>query len=121
MADAEWARGPLELRGEAVHRRGQTIATGDLVVDGGYAEARFTWSCGAWLAYRGEALRFSDITTTAGVRPWDDGVDLWEAVAGCRMTRDVRAKAGFQRTERQSFAAGRMRDDLQFVQLGIRF
>lgn len=121
MGDVELARGPFELRGEAVHRTWETIATGDLEVDGGYGEARWALSCGAWLALRGEALRFSDITTSAGVRPWDDGVDRWEAVTGYRVTQDVRAKAGFQRTVHQPFGTGRTRDDLWFAQLGIRF
>ncbi|MEQ1834773.1 MAG: hypothetical protein ABL977_17140, partial [Candidatus Eisenbacteria bacterium] len=95
--------------------------TGDLEVDGGYGEARWALACGAWLAFRGEALRFSDIATSAGVRPWDDGVDRWETVAGYRLARGVRAKAGFQRTEHQPFGTGRTRDDMLFAQLGIQF
>ncbi len=121
MADAELARGPLELRGEAVHRRWETIATGDLEVDGGYAEARWALSCGGWLAFRAEALRFSDIVTSSGVRPWDDGVDRWEAVAGYRVTHDVRVKAGYQRTTHLPFDVPRTFDDLVFAQLGIKF
>jgi hypothetical protein len=121
MADVELARGPLEVRGEGVQRRWQTVATGDLQVEGGYAEVRWTLPCGAWLAGRGEALRFSDIAGTALVRPWDDDVDRWEGVAGYRVTRDVRVKLGVQRTVLDPSGAARANTDLLFAQLGIRF
>lgn len=121
MADVELERGPLEVRGEGMHRRWQTAATGELGADAGYAELRWMLPCGAWLAGRSEALRFSDIATSAGVRPWDDDVDRWEYVAGYRVTRDVRAKVGVQRTVRRPPGAARERTDLLFAQLGIRF
>jgi hypothetical protein len=122
MADLELARGPFELRGEVVRRRWATILTGDLDVDGGYAEARWSLGCGAWLAVRGEALRFSDVTTTGLVRrPWDDDVDRWEGVVGYRVTRDVRLKLDGQRTIRHRFEAPRLEDNLFSVGLSIRF
>ncbi len=122
MADLELARGLFEARGEYAFRRWQTAYTGDLRVRAGYAEARWTHSSGAWLALRGEAMRFSDVaTTTAALRPWDDPVDRWEGVVGYRVTHEVRAKAGVQRTVRQPFGAGRERTDLLFAGLGIQF
>ena len=122
MADAEFLRGPFELRGEGVRRRWQTLRTGTLQVDGGYAEARWSFPNGAWLAARGEALRYSDVTTSALVtRPWDDDVERWESVLGYRVTEDVRVKLAFQRTLRHPFAAGRLQDDLVAGSLGIRF
>lgn len=121
MADLELGRGSLEVRGEAAQRRWQTPYTGDLDVNGGYGEARWLFSDGAWLAVRGEALRFSDITTSTARRPWDDGVDRWEGVLGYRVSRDVRAKLCAQRTERLPFGAARVRDDLLAASLGIRF
>ena len=122
MADLELARGLFEARGEYAFRRWQTAYTGDLRVRAGYAEARWTHSSGAWLALRGEAMRFSDVaTTTAASRPWDDPVDRWEGVVGYRVTHEVRAKAGVQRTVRQPFGAGRERTDLLFAGLGIQF
>lgn len=121
MADLEVARGPFEARGELAHRRWETATTGDLEVVGGYGEARWTHTSGAWLAVRGEALRFSDITTTASVRPWDDPVDRWEAVLGTRVTREVRLKLGAQRTVRRPPDAARLDTDLLFASLGIRF
>ncbi len=122
MADLELARGPFEVRGEAFRRRWETMFTGDLGARGGYAEARWSMSTGAWLALRGEALRFSDVaTSTVAERPWDDPVDRWEGVLGYRLTREVRAKCGMQRTVRHPHAAGRVRTDLLFAGLGIQF
>jgi hypothetical protein len=122
MADAEFLRGPFELRGEGARRRWETSHTGTLQVDGGYAEARWSFSNGAWLAARGEALRYSDVTTSAAVtRPWDDDVDRFEGVLGYRVTEDVRVKLAFQRTRRHPFAAERLQDDLVAGSLGIRF
>jgi hypothetical protein len=122
MADAEFERGPFELRGEGVRRRWETILTGTLQVRGGYAEARWSLPNGAWLAARGEAMRYSDVTTSAAVmRPWDDGIDRYEGVIGYRVTEAVRAKLAFQRTRRYPFAAERLQDDLVAGSLSIRF
>jgi hypothetical protein len=121
MADLELARGPFEARGEIAHRRWETATTGDLRVLGGYGEARWTHASGTWLAVRGEALRFSDVTTSAGERPWDDPVDRWEGVVGTRVTHEVRAKAGAQRTVRRTPGAEFHHTDLLFASLGIQF
>ena len=122
MADGELALGAFELRGEGVHRRWETITTGDLDVDGGYLEARVSLVSGAWLALRGDALRFSDVTTSANVtRPWDDDVQRLEGVIGYRMTRDVRFKLGVQRTQRKPFGAGWVKTDLLMAGLGVKF
>ena len=105
-----------------VRRRWETLATGDLDVDGGYLEARVPFANGAWVALRGDALRFSDVTTGASVRrPWDDDVQRLEGVIGYRVTRDVRLKLGAQRTQRQPFGAARVRTDLLMAGLGFRF
>ena len=122
MADAELMRGPFEVRGEGVRRRWQTVATGTLQVDGGYAEARWSFPNGAWLAARGEAMRYSDVTTSAAVtRPWDDDVDRYEGVLGYRVIEDVRVKVAFQRTRRHPFAGEPLEDDLVAGSLSIRF
>lgn len=122
MADAEFAFGPLELRGEGVKRRWETLFTGDLDVKSGYAEARYGLANGAWLALRGETLQFSDVTTSALVtRPWDDDVDRFEAVAGYRVTLDVRVKAGVQRTRRRPWNAEPVDTDLLMAGMSIRF
>lgn len=122
MADAEFATGPFEVRGEAIRRRWETTTTGNLDATSGYLEGRWTFDNGAWLALRGEALRFSDVTTTAAVtRPWDDAVDRYEGVVGYRFTHDVRLKLGVQRTVRHPFQAARLTDDLLMASLGLRF
>jgi hypothetical protein len=122
MADVELALGPLELRGEGVRRRWETITLGDLDVHGGYVEARVAMAGGAWLAVRGDALRFSDVTTSANVtQPWDEDVDRFEGVLGYRVTRDVHLKLGAQRTRRQPFGGTRLDTDLLMAGLGIRF
>lgn len=121
MADLELARGPFEVRGEVAHRRWETATTGDLEVVGGYGEARWTLPSGHWLAVRGDALRFSDVTTSAGVRPWDDPVDRWEGVLGTRLTREVRLKLGAQRTVRRTPGAAYRHTDFLFAGLGIAF
>jgi hypothetical protein len=105
-----------------VRRRWQTALTGTLSVDGGYAEGRWSFPNGAWLAARGEVLRYSDVTTSAAVtRSWDDDVDRFEGVLGVRVTEDVRVKLAFQRTRRHPFAAERLDDDLVAGSLSIRF
>ena len=77
---------------------------------------------GAWLAARGETLRYSDVTTSAAVtRPWDDDVDRYEGVLGYRVTQDVRAKLAFQRTRRHPFGVEALVDDLVAGSLSIRF
>ena len=122
MADAEFLRGPFELRGEGVRRQWKTVRTGTLGVNGGYAEARWSFLNGAWLAARGETLHFSDVTTSAAVtRPWDDDVDRYEGVLGYRVTQDVRVKFAYQRTQRHPFAAARLDDDLVAASLSVRF
>lgn len=122
MADLELARGPFELRGEGVHHRWQTIGAGDLEVNSGYGEARWSLANGAWLAVRGEAMHFSDVTTSALLtRPWDDNVERWESVLGYRVTRDVRLKLGAQRTIRHPFGAESLTDDFLTAGLSFRF
>ncbi len=122
MADAEYARGPLELRAEGVQRRWETIASGNLDVKSGYVESRYSLPQGAWLALRGETMRFGDVTTSALVtRPWDDNVDRFEAVLGYRVTEDVRLKLGAQRTRRHPWSAARIDTDLLMAGLSIRF
>jgi hypothetical protein len=122
MADAEFARGPFEVRGEWADKRWDTFHTGTLRAWSGYAEGRWAVGGGAWLAFRGDVMRFSDVTTSANVtRPWDDPVDRYEATFGYRFTREVRLKLGGQRTAWQRFAADREHEDVWLASLGVRF
>lgn len=71
---------------------------------------------------RGEALWFSELpTAVAGLRPWDDPVDRGEGVVGMRVTHEVRANAGAQRTLRRIPGAESRHTDLLFASLGIQF
>ena len=122
MADAEFARGPFELRGEGIRRRWETTTTGDLDVTSGYVEGRWTLDDGAWLALRADAMRISDVTPTNGIaRPWDDPVDRFEGVIGYRVSQDVRLKLGVQRTVRHPWRAAHLTTDLLLAGLGIKF
>jgi len=122
MADAEFARGPLELRAEGIRRRWATVHTGELAVDAGYVEARWALTGGAWLAARAEAMRFSDVVTSAsGTRPWDDDVDRLEAAVGYRFTREVRGRLGAQRTRRHPPGAAPVDHDLLAASLTLAF
>ena len=122
MADVELARGPLELRGEWGDKRWDTFHTGTLRAWSAYGEARWSVGSGAWLAFRGDVMRFSDVSTSAAVtRPWDEPVDRYEAAFGYRFTRDVRLKLGGQRTVWQRFQAEREHEDALLASAGIRF
>lgn len=121
MTDLELARGALEFRAEGVVRDWETLTTGTLTARGGYAEARWGFANGSWLALRSEALRFSRVDATSGRQPWDAPVDRTEAVFGVRVTREVRLKLGAQRNVRYRFGASRLTDDGLLAALGIRF
>ncbi len=122
MADVELARGPFEVRGEWADKSWETFNTGTLRSWSGYGEARWTVGSGAWLAFRGDVMRFSDVTDSAAeTRPWDDPVDRYEAAFGYRFTRDVRLKLGGQRTTWERFQADRETEDALLASVGIRF
>jgi hypothetical protein len=122
MADAEFARGAVELRAEGIRRRWATVHTGDLAVDAGYVEGRWALPAGTWFAARAEAMRFSDVVTSANVtRPWDDDVDRLELVVGYRLTRDARGKLGVQRTRRRPPTGSPVDHDLLAVSLTLAF
>lgn len=98
MADAEFELGHLELRAEGYHNTWQTAHVGDLKVKGGYMEGQFALFPGAWLAARGEAMRFSELTDSKGaVLPWDHDRDRLEIGLGYRPERTVWLKAAWQR------------------------
>ena len=99
MADLELASGHLELRGEGAHGVWESPIVGNLPVTSGYAQLKYSLSCGAFLAGRCDAMRFGDITDAAGLRhSWDSNVLRYEAGAGYRFNRDVVAKIVHQRT-----------------------
>ncbi len=121
LSDLELSRGRWELRAEGFIKGWQTLSSGTLRLRGGYAEARLGLANGAWLAARCDAIRFDDVTTSAGVtRPWDDGIDRIEVGVGYRMSRDVRIKAAAQRDLIHPFGAGAETSDLYALGVSIR-
>jgi hypothetical protein len=121
MSDVELDRGRWELRGEGFLKGWQTIHTGDLRLGGGYGELRLGLSDGFWLAGRAEAMRFANVRTSAGVtRPWDDGIDRYEAGVGYRVSRDVRLKAAMQRNVEHPFGVRAETSDLFALSASIR-
>jgi hypothetical protein len=93
MADAEWLVGRCEFRAEAYLNTFETATVGDLETTGGYAEARVGLGAAWYVAARGEAMRYSDLQGSAGVRPWNDEYDRYEAGVGWRVARQVTLKA----------------------------
>jgi hypothetical protein len=122
MADLELMRDRWEVRAEAFVKEWETVTTGNLRFHGGYAEARLGVGAGAWLAARAELMRFGDVTTSAGItRPWDDGVDRYEAGLGYRVTRDVQLRLVAQRNVQHPFGSPVRTQDLGALAASIRF
>lgn len=120
MADLEVQRGALEVRAEAANNDWKTPTVGTLNVKSGYAEARWTFNAGWWLASRAETIRFSKVTGTAGTSTWDDNVDRYETGIGYRVAHGVIAKTIWQH-EVLHAAAGTDPYDLYGAQLSVRF
>lgn len=120
MLDVALERGHVELRGEAFVNAWETPHVGTLRVRGGYAEGRYGFDNGAWLAARAEALRFAEVTVGARTCPWDDPVDRVEAGAGYRLARGAALKGAWQRTRLQQ-ADGVQSFDLFLAQLSLEF
>lgn len=120
MTDVEFERGRLELRGEAFANAFDTPWCGRLRTHGGYAEGRWGFDNGMWLAVRGEAMRFSELTAGAITRPWDDDVDRFDACLGYRLARGAAIKADWQRT-RLHETGGFQTFDLFVAQLSLEF
>jgi hypothetical protein len=120
MADLEVQRGALEFRAEAANNEWKTPYTGTLGVQSGYAEARWTFNAGWWLASRAETERFSKVTGTAGTRTWDENVDRFENGIGYRISRNVLAKAVWQHSVMHEFE-GTEPYDMYGAQLSVKF
>ena len=67
---------------------------------GGYVELKYALPFGAFVAGRWDALRFSEITNSAGENlPWDSDVTRVESGIGYRFNREAQAKVIYQRTD----------------------
>jgi hypothetical protein len=123
MADAEWAQGRFELRGEGVVNRWESPTLGYLTLRGYYVEGKLAFSSGMFVAARWEELVFDEITGTTGpARPWDDDVRRFEGGVGYRIDRHVTAKAVYQVNWMDPGAAGTTRrSEMLAAQLGLGF
>lgn len=120
MGDLAYERGRLELRAEGFANAWKTPWCGTLRNHGGYAEARYGFDNGVWLAARGDAMRFSALTAGTLTRPWDDDVDRFEAGLGYRIARGAVIKGQWQRTRLQELG-GPQTFDLFVTQLSLGF
>lgn len=120
MADLSFERGHLDLRGEAYVNEWETPYTGTLRTSGGYAEGRYGFDNGWWLAVRAETMRHSDLSDGVVTRPWDDEVDRLDGGLGYRISRGAAVKAVWQRT-RLHQADGVQSFDLFAGQLSLEF
>lgn len=112
--DAEFSAGRMLIRGEAIRSSWTMPATSSPVVDRPLAatsvliEGRYKFAPGAYVAARGDRIDFSTITGTRGSNTWD--ADTWrvELGGGFSLTRNILAKAAWQRNRRDG---GRVRGD----------
>ena len=124
MADLELLVGHAELRAEGAHNTWETPTVGDLDVDAGYVELKYSLSSGLYLAGRLDAEQFSTIRDSVGVEhPWDWNVTRLETGIGYRVTRDVTGKLVYQRTVRGGGdpTADNYTDSIFGAQLSIGF
>lgn len=120
MGDFSYEHGHFDLRAEGFANAWETPHVGTLRSQGGYAEGRYGFDNGLWLAVRGEAMRFSDVTSGAITRPWDDEVDRFDSGVGYRIARGAALKANWQRM-RQHASDGMQTYDLFAGQLSLEF
>jgi hypothetical protein len=101
-ADLEYQGGPLVVTSEVYRTRYEApLIEDDLEAWGGYAELRFDFLPGWYLAGRVGGLFFGDIETDAasGARaPWDHDTRRTEVALGYRLAREVLVKLDWQRT-----------------------
>ncbi len=122
MADAELQIGHLEARAEAARNIWETPRLGLLGVSSGYAELKYTLSCGWFVAGRGDAIRFGKISDSAGtVRTWDSNVTRIEGGIGYRFDRQTIAKVVYQQTIIERFGREDRRLPLVAAQLSVGF
>jgi hypothetical protein len=120
MADVSFERGRVELRAEGFVNEWETAYCGTLRSTGGYAEGRFGFESGVWLAARAEALRFSELTDGSLTRPWDDEVGRLDVCVGYRIARGAAIKSDWQRARLRRID-GTQTSDLFVSQLSLEF
>ena len=104
--DAEYSAGPFLIRGEAIRSSWTMPAISappidrPLVATSMLLEARYKFAPGAYVAWRGDRLDFSDVVGSRGPATWD--ADTWriEFGGGYSITRNILAKGAWQRNHR---------------------
>ena len=120
MADFSYERGHFGLIAEGFVNEWETPYCGVLRSSGGYAEGRFGFDIGMWLAARAEVMRHSELTDGSLTRPWDDEVDRFDLCVGYRISRGAAIKADWQRTRLHAIN-GNQTHDLFVGQLSLAF
>lgn len=124
MADLELQMTRFELHAEAMRNTWETPTVGDLDVEGGYAELKYSMSSGAFIAGRYDVERFGEIENSLGVeQTWDWNVTRIEAGIGYRLARDATAKVIYQWTQQDNDNPGGEDPEFSIVgaQLSIGF
>jgi len=124
MADVEVVAGHVEGRAEGAYNVWQTPTVGDLNVQSGYAELKYAFSFGGYLAGRWDGMWFGRIADSSGtVHPCDGNLTRLETGAGYRFSRAAQGKLVYQLTRyEQTPSTGRPRDrSLVAAQLSIAF
>jgi hypothetical protein len=99
MADLELTAGHFEIRAEGAYNVWETPTVGDLKVTSAYAEAKYSFPIGAYVAGRFDALRFGEIADSGGIKhTWDADVTRIEGGVGYRFDRNVVVKVIHQHT-----------------------
>jgi hypothetical protein len=101
-ADLEYVAGAWAMFAEAFAVRYEApLITDDPQAVGGYAEVRFDFHPGWYLAGRAGGLVFNEIVTdpqSGASAPWDRDMYRTELALGYRVTREVLLKLDWQRT-----------------------
>ena len=124
MADLEVMVGHAELRAEGARNFWETPTLGELAVNTGYAELKYLFDSGMFLAGRYDMQDFGNIQNSAGQSlPWDWNVVRGEGGLGYRISRDADAKLAYQHSEFDSGVAGssKVRRSIFAAQLSIGF
>src|SRR5207249_1384164 len=123
-ADLEVLAGHLEVQGEGAWNTWETPTVGDLDAASGYAEAKYSFPFGGYIAGRFDLLRFGKIKDSTGAeRPWDANVTRIETGIGYRFNRGTIAKLVYQHDELDygTPSQERQRSSLVAAQLSITF
>jgi hypothetical protein len=116
-ADAEYSRDHWLVRSELVWSRWRvpfatTAPSGvDLDALAIWVEGRYKLTPRISAGFRADHLGFSDVETSAARIPWDGPVNRVEAVLGYALQRNLTARVGVQRNDRD---AGRVRSRTYF-------